>query len=295
MLLVSLGLTLPVATAQDVEVTGDRNTYFGDLQNGEFDAYRLPSGDGKVLTYIVEPNFTYTKFDIYIFDTRQYARYQAGDSLPGFQKTNQGVWRQEDQFEDFQEGWILVVDNTNITAKGASSSGTLNYEIEIEIESKPFYQRYWWALTGIGILALVIIIIGVIMMNRSSTTPASTPVHGHIGGSSSLPPPTTSIPPPPGPPAPPGPRAGFGGPGSMPPPPPPPVGMSKPPSTPYGSPSPSPPPPSPSSPPPPPATGMAAKTLLVECPRCEARIEYDPVASQGRITCDACGLSGKVD
>lgn len=326
-LLVTLGLLLiisfPVTGTSQINIVTKDSKFTGQLEVGEYDAYVLPSGDGRTLTYRVEPNLTFNAFDILVFNSKQYLDYLLTEADPGTEHANLEVWRQEDQIEDFKEGWVLVVDNTNITTDGARAQGALSYSIDLEFEDKSIFQRHRTILIGTGVL-LALTLLALVILRHSSGNPDSvTTLGASLPGSpgEAMPPPPPPPPTPsptqahgPGAPPPPPPDDPWRAPGKSapsrgtppPPPPPPPLPSQRSPSsgTPPGAP-PSrgpdttlPPPPPPSHPPPPPSTSSQPRDrrmMLVECPGCSARIEYDPQASHGRITCTSCGLSGKVD
>lgn len=277
---------LPLVQASEVVVDEKKISMDGQLEAGQFDTYILPDGQGRSLTYTVEPNLTYSQFDIYIFSQTQYLEYVSGAQRPGAQHSNLKVWRQEDRIEDFEKGWALVVDNTNMTAAGAQAEGPLAYSITLEIESKPFWERYGWTLLGAMLLVFVLLLVYVVWRRSSRTKhtmPGPTSHHPEgpdrtSGDSPGLPPPPHSA--------------------STP-------GMTeamRPPSThrtsassgnEYRQPAETasqPPPHPPNS-----ASTSGPRPMLVECPGCGTRIEYDRQANEGRITCTACGLSGKVD
>ena len=280
---------LPGAGADVVVVSEDSTRMDGRLEVGEYDVYVLPEGEGKVLTYSVEPNVTYGEFDIYIFSQAQFQDYGLGVQSPGAQHSNLKVWRQEDRIEDFDKGWALVVDNTNTTSQGARATGTLAYSITLDIEAKPFWERYWWALLGMGLL-LFAILLGAVAWRRGAASAGTGPGPSATHRDPSAPEPGVGPGTPPSPPPPPPPSSGRTTASGKPPPPPPPPDRGQP-----HQPSKAQPPPPPPPPPPPASKDSGKKPMLVECPGCGTRIEYDREASQGRITCTACGLSGKVD
>lgn len=278
----------PLAGAEEVSVQKDKATFQGRLQADDFDAYYLPdSGPGQQLFYKLEPQQTQGAFDVYLFTAGQYPAYLLGDDDPEALRAHTKIYRLHEMVETEQLGWVLVVDNANTTSNGATSRGELVYTLELELVTRPLWERYWWALAGGATLGLLAVLGGVAWRRSagSPATPAGGPGPAPLAtGGRPLPsappvsyqpqPPPAGAPPASGPvPAPPGPPGPEAGPRPT-----------YPPATVAGS--------KGSLPAGPTPPASARGGMLVECPGCKTRIKHDP--RSGQITCPSCGLSGRI-
>lgn len=301
---------VPQTSGAYINAEGRDFEHNGYLKVGGYDALTLKEAeDGETISFMIEPQVTPGKFDIYLFTSKQFTGYEAGERNPSALESWTKVYKVLDEVELTESNIILVVDNSNLTENGAEAMGQLNYTLTLKVTEEPFLKKNGLLIAGALFLVIVMVLALAIILKRhkepdmplasrgrsSSSHPTPPAPPGVARSSSSAPP---SPPPPPSPES----NAGRYGPpivrgglpnGAPPPPPPSPWSMKNHPNV--GS---APPSPSSSPPPAPPPSGALSPTaerkklITVKCPGCGIHIKHDP--SQSTITCSGCGLSGSM-
>ena len=311
--LISVVMDAPLASGAYITVEDSEFVHMGYLSAGGYDALTLNGvEEGQTLSFMVEPQVTTGKFDIYLFTSKQFSGYEAGQSVPSSIKSWIKAYKVLDKVELPENNIVLVVDNNNLTQDGADAMGQLNYTLTMKVTEEPFLKKNLMLIAG-GLMLVIIMAVALVVIVRRDKEP-SMPI-GPSGISSSLS--TTSSHAPPTPP-------GLGGGTFSAPPPRPPSstgrnnGPNYSPTVRGGKPDANPPPPPPSTwskkqgpgselahtqtppaPPHPPSSSggrpsapMPDKRITVKCPGCGIHIKHDP--SMETITCSSCGLAGSM-
>lgn len=296
---------LPSVSGAYMVLEGSEHEHRGYLVSGSYDAILLKgTQEGQILSLMVEPQVAQGKFDVYLFNLDQFNGYEEGQSAPKADKAWTKVYKVLDEVGLSDDDVMLVVDNNNQTANGASSMGRLNYTLTLKISDEPFLKKNGLLIAGGLSLVVILGLVLVILVRRDKEIDMPQGTGETPSASSPRPPAPPGVAPPPPPPPPPGKGQGpvvRGGSQDETPPPPPPASWSK--KRPRGSddapsktssarsaPPPPVPPPPPSSSDDRPSSLPPDGLITVKCPGCGVHIEHDPRENQ--ITCSSCGLSG---